>query len=547
MNFNKVFITTAGVGSKLGDLTNYMNKAMIKIGKKPVISYIIEQYPEDVEYVIALGYKGSHIKQFLKLAYPKRHFTFVDVNFYDGENASQVYSMYCCKQNLQEPFIYNDCDSISDDILQRLNATDIAGDFIAGYNFDDINGIYNYDSYDVRNTNLYIDKVTNLYHRETNIHSKYAYIGICGIWNYKYFWDSVENALINKTAKTDFDIFYNYYKDNVLYSIDVKNWTDTGTIDGILKARKQCKDKLDILDKNNQAIFILNKKVIKFFTDDNVVFNLINRMSKIGILTHSIVEYTQNFFTYNFIEGETAVNCINPVLFDLLINYFRINNLWECVPNINDFKQNQYKFYIEKTINRVNDFKTKYKISEDKDITINNIIIPKEYTVEYMLKLMQDQPEYINSNATNWHGDFTLENMIYNNATWTLIDCRDKFGDTIDYGDRLYDWGKINHNLTFNFASALNGQYKLNIDKDDINFSIMCDLEVYKCKDVLKKFVEAHNIRYDYIEFLSGLNWVNMSPLHPINNLPYLLFYMGKLQMYESIMKLTNNDVYIKI
>jgi hypothetical protein len=66
----------------------------------------------------------------------------------------------------------------------------------------------------------------------------------------------------------------------------------------------------------------------------------------------------------------------------------------------------------------------------------------------------------------------------------------------------------------------------------------MCDIETYKCREILKAFVENNGIRYDYIEFLSGLNWVTMSPLHPIGDLPLLLFYMGKLKMYESLIKL---------
>ena len=45
----QVIITTSGVGQRLGDLTKYTSKALIRIGKKPAISYIIESYQEDVE------------------------------------------------------------------------------------------------------------------------------------------------------------------------------------------------------------------------------------------------------------------------------------------------------------------------------------------------------------------------------------------------------------------------------------------------------------------------------------------------------------------
>ena len=41
----KVLITTSGIGSRLGNLTEYTNKGLVRVGKKPSISYIIESYP----------------------------------------------------------------------------------------------------------------------------------------------------------------------------------------------------------------------------------------------------------------------------------------------------------------------------------------------------------------------------------------------------------------------------------------------------------------------------------------------------------------------
>ena len=41
----KVLITTSGIGSRLGNLTKYTNKCLVRVGKKPTLSYIIESYP----------------------------------------------------------------------------------------------------------------------------------------------------------------------------------------------------------------------------------------------------------------------------------------------------------------------------------------------------------------------------------------------------------------------------------------------------------------------------------------------------------------------
>ena len=45
----KVLITASGLGSRLGNLTKFTNKGLVRIGKKPALSYIIESYPDDVE------------------------------------------------------------------------------------------------------------------------------------------------------------------------------------------------------------------------------------------------------------------------------------------------------------------------------------------------------------------------------------------------------------------------------------------------------------------------------------------------------------------
>ena len=47
----KVLITASGLGSRLGNLTKFTNKGLVRIGKKPALSYIIESYPDDVESV----------------------------------------------------------------------------------------------------------------------------------------------------------------------------------------------------------------------------------------------------------------------------------------------------------------------------------------------------------------------------------------------------------------------------------------------------------------------------------------------------------------
>ena len=74
----RVVIPTAGTGSRLNGLTKYINKSLVGISNRPAISHLIEQFPDDCEFVIALGHKGNLVRDFLELAYPERTFFFAD-------------------------------------------------------------------------------------------------------------------------------------------------------------------------------------------------------------------------------------------------------------------------------------------------------------------------------------------------------------------------------------------------------------------------------------------------------------------------------------
>ena len=51
----KIVIPTAGLGTRVGPYSKFMNKALVSIGGKPSIVRIIEQFDASVEVVIILG------------------------------------------------------------------------------------------------------------------------------------------------------------------------------------------------------------------------------------------------------------------------------------------------------------------------------------------------------------------------------------------------------------------------------------------------------------------------------------------------------------
>ena len=68
----KIFIPTAGIGQRLANLTVNLNKSLITVGSKPAISHIIDMFPNNSEFVIAIGFQGEKVRDYLNLVYPQK-------------------------------------------------------------------------------------------------------------------------------------------------------------------------------------------------------------------------------------------------------------------------------------------------------------------------------------------------------------------------------------------------------------------------------------------------------------------------------------------
>ncbi len=81
----KVAILAGGAGSRLAEETHLRPKPMVEIGDKPILWHIMRQYYHYglKEFVIALGYKGDYIKNYME-SYCKNNSN-VTVNFQTQE------------------------------------------------------------------------------------------------------------------------------------------------------------------------------------------------------------------------------------------------------------------------------------------------------------------------------------------------------------------------------------------------------------------------------------------------------------------------------
>ena len=112
MDNYKVCILAAGVGNRMGALSEHINKAILPVNFKAVISHIIEKFPENIEIVIAVGHKKETIKDYIAVAHPERRITYVEVDKFMGPGTGPGLSLLQCKEHLQCPFIFSAADTL---------------------------------------------------------------------------------------------------------------------------------------------------------------------------------------------------------------------------------------------------------------------------------------------------------------------------------------------------------------------------------------------------------------------------------------------------
>lgn len=510
----KVLLTTSGLGSRLGNLTKFTNKSLVRVGDKPVISHIIETYPDDVEFVVTLGHYGSHVKQYLTLAHPERQIQFVEVDNYMGEGSSLLYSISLCEEYLQCPFVFHACDTILPN--NYIRSVDFSTNWSIGGSGD------NSQSY--RTINCVNGKIASINEKgEQNF--DFVYVGVSGIQQYSVFWDICKSTLntVNSSELTDCHVIR---KMNDFSVVHLDEWYDIGNIDSLKKTRSKIKGTIHVLDKEDENIFVFDNFVIKFFNNKKVCSDRVLRTKHLGKLVPSLLGSTENFYKYEYVHGNLFADVVDLSKFSNLLDWAS-KNLWISLEDDN-YEKNCLSFYKEKTILRIDKFLEKYNLEDSEDI-INGISIPP-------LKNLIENIDFlslIGKHPTGFHGDFILDNILINDDGFKLIDWRQDFNGSLSSGDMHYDLAKLNHNLTINHEILSKNLYSI-----DFTNGIKCDILVRKslldCKKVLEKYCLLNHIDFNKIELLTSLIWINMSPLHE-HPLDMFLYYFGKYNLFRKL------------
>ena len=508
-----VLITTSGIGERLGNITKYTNKSLVKVGDKYAICYIIECYDKQTEYIITIGYYGNYVKEFLLLAYPDRNFTFVTIDKYCGLGSSLGYSLLQAKPYINKPFIFHCCDAVIINNLEFvLNENTL---YVCNYN----NSIQ-YTNITGQNNNV------NQINNKGAIDFDYIYIGICYIHNFNEFWENLQTLYINNANNSqlsDVDSFKLMLNNNIKFKYKViNNWHDTGNINSYNNLLQVIKPTYVVLEKNYESLCFIENKVIKFINDENINNKRIIRGNNLFPLVPKIYNSGKNFIIMELINGKLVSDIYQYNIIYKLLIWAKIN-LW-INTDINDkYIDCCNRFYIKKTIDRIQSLPF---LNDEKQIInglncINAIDIIRNIPINILTTNI----------FTQFHGDFILDNIIYtDNDNFKLIDWRHEFDNQLEYGDKYYDLAKLRHNIIFNHKNITNKLFTIKIENDNVIVDLKCNYLLLQQLDDFDKFVIENKYNLYKIKILTSIIWLNMAPLYD-GDLRFFLFYFGKYNL----------------
>ena len=517
----RVVIPTAGIGSRLKEYTRHINKSLVSIANRPIISHLIEQFPQDCEFVIALGHKGDLVRDFLELAYPDRIFFFANVDPFEGQGSGLGLSLLACEKYLQEPFIFLSCDTLVKEIIPEPDR-----DWMG---FSKIRDLAQYRTLKVTDGD-----VNEICEKDVIKENLKGYIGLAGVYNYEKFWHAMHAGGVLAINQGEA-----YGMKSILESNNITanafTWFDAGNIESIKITREVYaeKGKPNILEKENEAIWFIKNNVIKFSADIDFISNRIKRAKELKGFVPNINSYKTNMYCYEKINGEVLSNIINPAIFELFLE--KCKNFWlKKILSLKEkkfFENNCLDFYKKKTLERVELFYKNFN-KKDNATIINGELIPS----------LQDLFNQIDWNwlsrglAGRFHGDFHFENIFYSkyDKKFIFLDWRQDFAGDLSVGDIYYDLAKLMHGLIVNHGIVINNQYNVSWKDNEIKFDIQKKQNLVECERRLNAWIQENGYDLKKVKVLTALIYLNIAALH---HYPYslLLYGLGKKMLKDEL------------
>ncbi len=488
----KFCILAAGEGTRNNSFKG-LHKALLPVNNRPVISIIIDKVPKTVPVVVALGYKGEQVKTYLQNVYPNRIFEFIDVENYSGPGSGPGLSLLKCEKAMQCPFIFTSADTIVDNDFQFLTVDK---------NWVGVSQVSNTESHEYCLVKINGELVEEYFYG--NNQNAYAFTGIAGVLDYKDFWKGLRQKNVIKREHQVLDglrFLTNTHKFNM-------SWLDTGNVRAYTRTKSYYPNNLAV-EKDNEAIFVDNGYVIKYFEDPSRAQRRVERASQLSGIAPPVIKINENMYSYSYVEGNCLSNVYDEKILYNFLNDYHQKFRHEAYTKNKMFLDNCKKMYQDKTRERVKVF---HGTELDNIKVINGVAVKP---IAELLDELDWASIYEKAIPSKFHGDLQPENLlVLPDGSYLYIDWRESFGEGLTVGDAYYDLGKLYHALVISNNLILNGAYEVNktVDQAEIKYTLKNNL--YQFLEILKDFCAMQKYEYEHVQLLGVLNYLNIASLY---------------------------------
>lgn len=495
----------------MGPYAGVINKALLPYKGKAILSHIMDGFPRGTPFVIALGHRGDQVRDYLTAAHADDNITYVTVDNYDQPGSGPGYSIWCCREHLQKPFYFVAADTVAEFDARTMTDCNWAG----------VSLVPAADSKRFCNFTIggegYINKI---YDKEIppGLDLVPAFVGLMFIKDHALFWNALASP---ETVAGEVQISAGLKALVASGTLRMREvgWKDFGVYDDYYRLAIATQD-YDF-SKTDEFIFFRAGRVIKFFANGAIAQKRVEKARLRPDIFPAPEMVGENFYYYESIPGDTVYNQLTPKLFAKMLEWLD-EEVWQ-IPvqvDVNAFAAGCRDFYEAKTLARLKKFREKYpNFTEPK--TINGAAVQpmadllKKVNFE---ELSAGLPRFM-------HGDLQFDNVIYDGEKFTLIDWRQEFAGRTEYGDWYYDLAKLLGGIYLNYDYIKRGLMRVEHDGAALEFDFARRANTFTYQELLREYAAGYGLDWKRVLTLTGLIYLNMSPLHaaPFDVLLYAL------------------------
>lgn len=490
-----VCILAAGRGTRMGFADGALHKALVPLGNRAVLTRVIEQFPADARFVVAVGHLAGQIETYLALAHPDLDVTLVPVDPYQGAGSGPGRSLLACAEHLREPFVLTASDTLVS-VTPALGATSWMG-------VADVDDPTSYLTLDVGPDG----RVAGF--QERTGPSRRAFVGLAWITEPDTYFAGVRTA----ATRGELQVTPGFAAMvEVGAGIDAVpcDWIDTGTTASYEAARARFDEAPSGGRAPTDVTYLLDHRVVKWFRDPASGDRVVARALDLGDAVPTVIPAPSGWLAYERAEGDTLRDALTADSTTELLEWAGAH-LWTPRPADAAFRAACRAFYGEKTLGRLH----AYLRDRDMDEPPAGYVVNGLATAPVAVALADELDALVDAAvATRIHGDLHEGNVIAGPNGLCLIDWRDDFGGLRDRGDQLYDLAKLLHTLELPESVMSARTWRTEPDSDGLRVTHPDSDTRRAARAAFWAWCDRAGLDLRALGILDALVFVNMAPLY---------------------------------